>query len=100
MEPAPNGVAGAAIALVALFLPGFLILIGALPFWDRLRRTPWARSSMQGANAAVVGMPDFALAVVCFMALMAWKAPPWIVVRSEEHTSELQSLMRISYAVF
>ena len=38
MGPAPNGVAGAAIALVSLFLPGFLILIGALPFWDRLRR--------------------------------------------------------------
>src|SRR3546814_4662270 len=38
MGPAPNGVAGATIALVALFLPGFLILIGALPFWDQLRR--------------------------------------------------------------
>ena len=42
-----------AIALVALFLPGFLILIGALPFWDQLRRKTW-RSRMQGANAAVV----------------------------------------------
>lgn len=97
MGPAPNGVAGAAIALVSLFLPGFLILIGALPFWDRLRRTTWAQSAMQGANAAVVGilgaalyspvftsaiggMPDFALALVCFVALMAWKAPPWVVV--------------------
>jgi len=97
MWPAPNGVAGAAIALVALFLPGFLILIGALPFWDRLRRTTWAQSAMQGANAAVVGilgaalyspvfisaiggMPDFALALICFVALMAWKAPPWVVV--------------------
>ena len=56
MGPAPNGVAGAAIALVSLFLPGFLILIGALPFWDRLRRTTWAQSAMQGANAAVVGI--------------------------------------------
>ena len=97
MGPAPNGVAGAAIALVSLFLPGFLILIGALPFWYRLRRTTWAQSAMQGANAAVVGilgaalyspvftsaiggMPDFALALVCFVALMAWKAPPWVVV--------------------
>ena len=97
MGPAPNGVAGAMIALVAVFLPGFLILIGALPFWDRLRRTTWAQSAMQGANAAVVGilgaalyspvftsaiggMPDFALALVCFVALMAWKAPPWVVV--------------------
>ncbi len=97
MGPAPNGVAGAAIALVALFLPGFLILIGTLPFWDRLRRTIWAQSALQGANAAVVGilgaalyspvftsaiggMPDFALALICFVALMAWKAPPWVVV--------------------
>src|SRR5690606_27135858 len=46
MEPEPNGVAGAAIALPALFLPGFLILIAALPFWDRLRRKAWAQSSM------------------------------------------------------
>ncbi|CAH1667103.1 chromate efflux transporter [Chelatococcus asaccharovorans] len=97
MGPAPNGVAGAAIALVALFLPGFLILIGTLPFWDRLRRTIWAQSALQGANAAVVGilgaalyspvftsaiggMLDFALALICFVALMAWKAPPWVVV--------------------
>ena len=97
MGPAPNGVAGATIALVALFLPGFLILIGALPFWDQLRRKTWAQSAMQGANAAVVGilgaalyspvftsaiggMPDFALALICFVALMAWKAPPWGVV--------------------
>ena len=97
MGPAPNGAAGAAIALVALFLPGFLILIGALPFWDQLRRTIWAQSAMQGANAAVVGilgaalyspvftsaiggMPDFALALICFVALMVWKAPPWVVV--------------------
>src|SRR3546814_5638685 len=97
MGPAPNGVAGATIALVALFLPGFLILIGALPFWDQLRRKTWAQSAMQGANAAVVGilgaalyspvftsaiggMPDFALALICFVALMAWKALPWVAV--------------------
>ena len=97
MGPQPNGVAGAAIVLAALFLPGFLILIGALPFWDQLRRTTWAQSAMQGANAAVVGilgaalytpvftsaiggMPDFALASICFVALIAWKAPPWVVV--------------------
>ncbi|MFD1251728.1 Chromate transport protein [Devosia equisanguinis] len=97
MGPAPNGVAGAAIALAALFLPGFLILIGALPFWDQLRRTARAQSAMQGANAAVVGilgaalyspvftsaiagMPDFALAMICFVALVAWRTPPWVVV--------------------
>lgn len=97
MGPEPNGVTGAVIALLALFLPGFLILIGALPFWDQFRRKAWAQSAMQGANAAVVGilgaalyspvftsaisgMPDFALALTCFVALLAWKTPPWAVV--------------------
>jgi hypothetical protein len=40
MEPAPNGVAGAAIALVAIFLPGLLFVYGMLPFWDALRSRP------------------------------------------------------------
>ncbi|MFD0980118.1 chromate efflux transporter [Tropicimonas aquimaris] len=97
LGPEPNGVAGAAIALVAVFLPGFLILVGVLPFWDRFRSMAAAQSLMQGANAAVVGIlgaalydpvftsaiggpKDFALALACFVLLMAWKAPPWAVV--------------------
>lgn len=93
----PNGIAGAAVALLALFLPGFLILTAALPFWDRLRRQPGAQAAMQGANAAVVGIlglalydpvfvsgvqsqADFALALACFLALTLWKAPAWAVV--------------------
>jgi chromate transporter len=97
LGPEPNGIAGAALALVALFLPGFLILVGVLPFWDRFRAMPRAQSAMQGANAAVVGilgaalyspvftsaiggLQDFALALVCFVLLVAWKAPPWCVV--------------------
>lgn len=97
MKPEPNGIVGAAIALAALFLPGFLILIGALPFWDQLRHRVWAQSAMQGANAAVVGilgmalytpvftsaiegLPDLAVALICFVALVAWKTPPWVVV--------------------
>lgn len=97
LGPAPNGVAGAALALGAIFLPGFLLLIGVMPFWDRFRTMARAQSLMQGANAAVVGilgaalyspvftsaigdMRDFTLAVACFIALMAWKAPPWAVV--------------------
>lgn len=95
--PAPNGVAGAALALIAVFLPGFLILTGVLPFWDKFRRMGPAQSMMQGANAAVVGilgaalyspvftsaigdMRDFALALASFVLLVAWKAPPWAVV--------------------
>ena len=97
LEPEPNGLAGAAIALAGIFLPGFLVLVGVLPFWSRLRTTPRARTAMQGANAAVVGilgaalyspvftgaigdMRDFSLAVLCFVLLMAWKVPPWAVV--------------------
>jgi len=93
LGPEPNGVAGAVIALLAVFLPGFLILIGVLPF---CAMAP-AQSLMQGANAAVVGilgaalyspvftsavsdLRDFALAIGCFVLLMAWKAPPWVVV--------------------
>ncbi len=97
MGPAPNGIAGAALALAALFLPGFLILIAALPFWNHLRRDARAQSAMQGANAAVVGIlaaalhdpvfsgavtgkADFALALACLVALTVWKMPPWAVV--------------------
>lgn len=93
----PDGVLGAAIALVAIFLPGFLLLVGALPFWDAARSRPWAQAGMRGANAAVVGILgaalydpvwtgailrplDFVLAVTGFVLLVAWKAPPWIVV--------------------
>lgn len=97
LGPAPNGLAGAALALAAVFLPGFLLLVGVLPFWERFRRARRAQSLMQGANAAVVGilgaalhdpvftgavgdMREFALALGCFVLLMAWKAPPWLVV--------------------
>ncbi|GAA0285306.1 chromate efflux transporter [Rhodovulum strictum] len=93
----PGGVLGAALALAAIFLPGFLILTGVLPFWDRFRAMARAQSLMRGANAAVVGilgaalyapvftgaigdMRDFALALACFLALMLWRAPPWAVV--------------------
>ena len=97
LGPAPNGIAGAALALGAIFLPGFLILVAALPFWDRFRGMAPAQSVMQGANAAVVGilgaalytpvltgavadLRDLALALACFVLLTAWRAPPWLVV--------------------
>lgn len=95
--PQPNGIAGAAIALVAIFLPGMLLLIGALPFWEGFRRHLLAQAAMRGANAAVVGIlgaalydpvwtsaiftqKDFALALAGFILLTVWKTPPWIVV--------------------
>jgi chromate transporter len=93
----PNGIAGAALGLVGIFLPGILILIGTLPFWDALRVRPDAQAAMRGINAAVVGIlgaalydpvwtssvrtpADFAVALVGFVLLMAWHAPPLVVV--------------------
>ncbi|SEP77378.1 chromate transporter [Devosia sp. YR412] len=92
-----DGWSGAVIALVAIFLPGFLLLVGALPFWDALRGRPMAQAAMRGANAAVVGILaaalydpvwtgavrgplDIMLALAGFAALVFWRAPPWIVV--------------------
>ena len=97
MGPPPNGVAGAAIALVALLLPGMLLVYGMLPFWDTLRTRPAAQAAMRGTNAAVVGIlraalynpvwtsavltpHDFALALGGFLLLTVWKLAPWIVV--------------------
>ncbi len=53
---APNGVAGGLLALLAIFLPSFLLVFGALPFWDRLRAAPRFRRALLGTNAAVVGI--------------------------------------------
>jgi chromate transporter len=97
MGPAPHGLAGAALALVAVFLPGLLLVWGMLPFWDALRLRPAAQAAMQGANAAVVGLlgaalydpvftsavlspPDLAAAATGFLLLSVWKAPPFAVV--------------------
>jgi chromate transporter len=93
----PGGVAGAALALVAIFAPGLLLLMAALVFWPDLRARSDARAAMAGANAAVVGLlasalyspvwtsavrglPDFAVAAAGFVALIVWRAPPLLVV--------------------
>ena len=97
MGAPPNGMLGALVALVGLFLPGLLLVYGMLPFWDSLRARPPAQAAMRGANAAVVGIlavafydpvwtsailsrADFALALAGFLLLTMWKAPPWLVV--------------------
>lgn len=97
MGPAPNGIAGAALCLVAVFLPSFLLVTGALPFWDAFRGRPDAQAALKGVNAAVVGLllaalyhpvwtagilrpADFALAAAAFLLLYMWKTPPWLVV--------------------
>lgn len=96
-RPAPNGWLGALIALVAIFLPSFLMVIGILPFWNHLRTIEAFQSALRGINAAVVGIllaalyqpiwtsaihapSDFALSLLAFGLLVIWKVPPWIVV--------------------
>ena len=97
MNSEPNGWTGAFLALVAIFLPSFLLVIGALPFWDLLRSVQIFQSALRGINAAVVGLllaalynpvwrsaiystADFALGLIAFGLLLFWKFPPWMVV--------------------
>ena len=92
-----GGWKAAVICLVAIFLPSFLLVIGILPFWEGLRRTPMAQSVLRGVNAAVVGLllaafynpvwtsgitgkADFGLAAVAFLLLFLWRTSPWLVV--------------------
>jgi chromate transporter len=93
----PNGIAGAALGLAAIFLPGLLALLATLPFWGQLRTRPAAQAAMRGANAAVVGIlaaalynpvwisavrdpTDFAAALSGFVILTALRVPPLLVV--------------------
>jgi chromate transporter len=97
MHQQPNGIAGATIALVAIFLPTFLMVIGALPFLSTLRTRPSFEAALRGINAAVVGLlvaalyrpvwtsaihtpADFALVLITFALLALWAVPPWLVV--------------------
>ncbi|WP_338661905.1 chromate efflux transporter [Pararoseomonas sp. SCSIO 73927] len=97
LRPGPGGLLGAAVPLAAVFLPGLLLLVGALPFWNALRARPAARAAMRGANAAVVGLlgaalydpvwtatvqrpADFVLAITGFLLLTLWKLPPLALV--------------------
>ncbi|MCS5514328.1 chromate efflux transporter [Curtobacterium flaccumfaciens pv. betae] len=96
-DGSPSGLVGATVALVAIFLPAALLVVGALPFWHVVRALPWARRVLAGVNAGVVGLlaaalwdpvitegvrsaPALALAVAAFIALTRWSAPPWAVV--------------------
>jgi chromate transporter len=93
----PHGLGGAALGLIALFLPGMLILLGTLPFWETLRQRTQAQAAMRGANAAVVGLlvaalynpvwtssvqrpGDVAVALLGFVLLAVWRVPPVLVV--------------------
>ena len=97
MNVQPSGWTGAAICLIAIFAPSFLLILGVLPFWERLKHSVRIQTALVGVNAGVVGLllaalynpvwtsaiskpADFGLALMAFVALMFWKAPPWLVV--------------------
>ena len=90
-ETSPAAIGGL-LALIAIFLPGMLLLIGLLPFWNHIRSTHWAQSGLTGANAAVVGLllaalidpvwthgiqssSHLGIALIAFFALYKFKAP-------------------------
>lgn len=97
VKPSPHGIPGAVLGLIGIFLPGILVLLGALPFWDAFRSRPAAQAVMRGVNAAVVGLlgaalynpvwttsvkspGDVGIALVGFVLLTVWRAPPLVVV--------------------
>jgi chromate transporter len=96
-KPSPHGMTGAALGLIGIFLPGILILIGTLPFWETFRARGKAQAAMRGINASVVGIlcgafydpvwtssvkttGDFGVALIGFVLLIMWRAPPLLVV--------------------
>lgn len=110
MQQPPNGLAGGLLTLVAIFLPSFFLVAGALPFWDTVRAHLRFQAALRGVNAAVVGLlaaalytpiwtsaimrpADFALAVAAFGLLMFWKLPSWLVVILAAAGGQVQAMM-------
>jgi chromate transporter len=97
LRPGPGGAVGALSPLLAIFLPGLLLVAGVLPFWATLRSRTAAQAAMRGVNAAVVGLlgaalydpvwtgaifrpMDFVVALIGFVLLTVWRAPPLLIV--------------------
>jgi chromate transporter len=106
MTSPPTAWLGGLICLLAIFLPSFLLIAGALPFWQQLRANAHMQAALMGVNAGVVGLllaalydpvwtsaivgpKEFAMALVALIALMAWKLPPWLVVIASAATGWL-----------
>ncbi len=99
MNTGPSGIYGGVICLLAIFMPSFLLVAGALPFWEQIRQNTKMKAALIGINSAVVGLllaalyqpvwtsaifkpVDFALALLALVALMHWKLPAWLAVLS------------------
>ncbi|PLR95263.1 chromate efflux transporter [Bacillus sp. T33-2] len=91
-----GGWKGAIIATAGIFLPGFLLIMAALPFWGMLRQKGSVQRALAGVNASVVGIllaalydpiftstvrspADFAFGAVLFGLIHFWKLPPWLI---------------------
>lgn len=115
MSGEPNGVTGGLICLLAIFASSFLLVIGAMPFWDALRRVGAVQNALLGVNAVVVGLllaalynpvwtsailtpADFGLALAAFTLLVFWKTPPWLVVILTAAAGWVLPLLMISMA--
>ena len=92
-----NGIRGAILATLSIFLPGFLLIVGTLPFWNLLRKNAKIQGALTAINAAVVGILmaalydpiwlsailspfDLVLAAALLVMLMFWKLPSWVIV--------------------
>jgi chromate transporter len=110
IQPTFNRVALSALALIAIFLPGLLVIVAVLPFWNQLRQRPLIQSSLRGVNAAVIGVLsaafirpvwssavhtafDLGVALAAFGLLVRWKVPPWIVVAAVASVSAIASIL-------
>ncbi|CAH1688521.1 Chromate transporter [Hyphomicrobiales bacterium] len=97
LDVPPTGLPGALLALVAIFLPGFLLVCGVAPFWNLFRTRPNVQAALHGVNAAVVGIlaaallspvgtaaitgwPSLVLALVYGVLLIRFRLQPWIIV--------------------
>lgn len=92
-----EGIGGAVVATIGIFLPSFLFIVAALPFLNELRKRASFQGILMGVNASVVGIllaafydpvikssifnaSDFALGVILFALLNIWKVPAWLIV--------------------
>jgi chromate transporter len=109
IRPSAHPLLLAALALIAIFLPGLLAVIAVLPFWSELRQRPLVQSTLRGVNAAVVGVLiaaflrpvcasalhsffDSVVAVAALIALLRWKLPPWVIVVAVASLSALAAI--------
>ena len=105
-----GGLPLAALATVAVFLPSFLLVLGVMPFWNRIRQQNRFQAALWGINASVVGLllaalydpvwrsavkqpADYVIVLVCFSLLQFWKLPAWTVVLVSGGMALLSSLI-------